>query len=138
MTEEKIGCGQEFKKYWNSKVVYLCGQMYLGEIILCPSCKEKKDNHSQQTKLRRENGNLKYRDSILDTTEDKTADEEPELDIVQERSSSSSGSDIQSPKIFEDIIWLIEEIDGKNCDKWNCDMCVLKSKIKEKWGKIER
>jgi hypothetical protein len=107
--EEKIGCGKEFKKYWNSKVVYLCGQMYLGEIILCPSCKEKKDNHSPQGYT---NG-------------------------MPEKVASVSGSDIQSSKILEEVIKLIEKNfkkrDNLDIDEWE----EIKSKIKEKWGKIE-
>jgi hypothetical protein len=106
----------------------------------------KKDNHSQQTMesetpLLEKKGN-RSRGVI---PRDKTADKEPE------QFGHSSGSDIQSPKIFEDVIKLIDECSDKfigiklyengfdkledyhEAKEYFED---LKSKIKEKWGKI--
>jgi hypothetical protein len=133
--EEKIGCGKEescdilnrqlgdCEIFDGDKIVWRCPEYN-------PSCQKKKDNHSQQTKLRRENGNLKYRDSTLDTTEDKTAD------------------NIQSSKIFEDGKKEVE-VFSTGFDIWDKenDIRVYFHETKdvlldavnyyqEKWGKI--
>jgi len=68
------------------------------------------------------------------------ADKEPDKKSALVKVDNSSGSDIPSSKIFEDVIKLIDEhfkipMNYKmNKVEWE----VLKSKIKEKWGKIER
>jgi len=117
--------------------------------VVYPSCQKKKDNHSQQyhiaepivsdeRSLTEKSQETRYR-----------ADEEPEAPAIVER---TSGSDIPSSKIFEDVIdwinnWEVskstgdfmfinnKERLGEYPDEWLQD---LKLKIKEKWGKIER
>ena len=114
--------------------------------VVYPSCQKKKDNHTSPQEVNV--SEPQHKGELGEAP----ADEEPELDIVQERSSSSSGSDIQQSKIFEDVIdwinnWEVskstgdfmfinnKERLGEYPDEWLQD---LKLKIKEKWGKIER
>jgi hypothetical protein len=123
--EEKIGCGKDMGEWYCGNLGFnvKTGKM---EVCLCPSCQKKQDNHSQNKELA---GSVES--AIPDAT-----DEEPELHTRKD--CIRAGSDIPSSKIFEDIIKLIEKNfkkrDNLDIDEWE----EIKSKIKEKWGKIER
>jgi hypothetical protein len=141
MTEEKIGCGIRFDN--GSAERSPCNQFNL-----CPSCQKKKDNHSQQyhiaepivsdeRSLTEKSQETRYR-----------ADEEPDKNSALVKIDNSSGSDIQQSKIFEDVIKLIDETEklfmpitdvnaNSFMDLREQIFNKLKSKIKEKWGKIE-
>jgi uncharacterized FlaG/YvyC family protein len=91
----------------------------------------KKDNHSKQTKPQlQDDGAIAQLTSLSDI---------PERNLKEDKTAY----DIQSSKIFEDVIKLIdEELKNLNHNVDECECCEkLKDfiyKIKEKWGKIER
>jgi hypothetical protein len=80
--DEKIGCGKETCVDIFHKSVK-CGERYYGEIILCPACQKKKDNHTESGKALAGCRNTKG---------------EPD-------------SVIQTSKIFEDVKKIMDELD---------------------------
>jgi RecJ-like exonuclease len=141
--EEKIGCGavhilgftvgyknmDEMQKDCN-RITEVCGDfnLSLNKVILCPSCQKKKDNHSSEI-----------------TAHLESKDEEPYHE--------DNGSDIQSPKVFEDNFYFIKvnafgiEIIDKSdlgysyCFGRSFSLPLLIDAVnyyQEKWGKIER